>query len=179
MDAKGQSLLEVVIILPFLFTLVILLFRFNMAIQMAINNVQFARSQVYVLAGNSPEYPRLQFRTEGYTFYKRRTDLMVLGVADPKAIDEATNNDSEMPPIPQIQKIGKTNLPGATTTRGEGMPRSEVRVRGTSAICTQTNGIAGSKPYNSRYIPSLGTRRWPFGTLPCQYEGAWIGALDE
>ncbi len=86
MDSKGQSLLEVVIMLPFLFLLFGLLFRANMAIQMAINNQQFARSQVYVLTANSPEYPRLGFRHVGIKggagrMASGQIDLMLLVVA--------------------------------------------------------------------------------------------------
>ncbi len=179
MDAKGQSILEVVIVLPFLFTLVLLLFRFNMGIQMAINNVQHARAQIYVLAGNSPEYPRIEFRSAGLTFFKRRMDLMILGVADPTAIDEGDYSGDVMPPIPQIQRVGNRSLPGASSEPGEGMPRTEVRVRETAAICTQSNGVGANLAFSPRNIPALGARRWPFGNLPCQYEGTWIGGLNE
>ena len=180
MDAKGQGLLEALIVLPFMFTLVILLFRFNMGIQMAINNVQYARSQLYVLSGNSPEYPRLKYRVGGVTFYRRKMDLMLLGVSDPTAIDEAGNSGGDMPAIPQTQRVGKKGLPGASSDPGEGRLRSEIRIRETSAICTQMNGVNESTPYDSFGVLSLKPQlRWPFGKLPCQYEGQWIGGLDE
>ena len=179
MDAKGQGLLEAVIVLPFMFTLVILLFRFNMGIQMAINNVQYARSQLYLIAGNSPEYPRLLFRTEGANFYKNRIDMMLLGVADPTAIEEAANG-GDMPAIPQSQRVGKKGLPGATSDPGEGKLRSEIQIRETSAICTQLNGVNENLPYDSYGVVSLKPQlRWPFGKIPCQYQGQWIGGLDE
>ena len=85
MDAKGQSILEVVAVLPFLFILVGLMFKMNLGIQMAINNVQYARSQVFVLTANSPEYPRLQFRMKyagsSGKLSVRQHDLMLLGVS--------------------------------------------------------------------------------------------------
>ncbi|NDG85297.1 MAG: hypothetical protein EBX52_09730 [Proteobacteria bacterium] len=178
MDAKGQGLLEVMLVLPLLFMMVILMFRFNMALQMGINNVQFARSQIYILSGNSPEYPRLQFRHSPGGFFSKSTDMILLGVADPQAIDEETADN--LPPIPQVQRIGRKGLPGVSTEPGEGLLRSEVNVRETSAICTQTNGISAAKPFTPSQIPSLKpTSRWPFSKLPCQYEGQWIGGLNE
>jgi hypothetical protein len=183
MDVKGQGTLEVVMVMPLLFMLVILLFRFNMGIQMAINNVQYARSQLYMLAAHSPEYPRIGLRhsttNPKRSFYGRNIDMMVLGVADPKAIDEADAANDGMPPIPQVQPIGKKDLPGASTEEGEGHLRAEVNVRETSAICTQKNGVNAGSPYDSNGILALGSQRYPFGKMPCQYEGQWIGGLNE
>jgi len=182
MDAKGQGLLEVMIVLPLLFMMVILLFRFNMAVQMAINNVQYARSQLYVLAANSPEYPRLGLRHEiggspKSAFFGRSIDMMVLGVADPQAIDEESADN--LPPIPQLQRIGKKDLPGVSSDPGEGHLRAEVNVRETSAICTQMNGVSPNTRFDSSGVQVLVSKRWPFGKLPCQYEGQWIGDVNE
>jgi hypothetical protein len=182
MDAEGQGLLEVMIMLPLLFMLVILMFRFNMAVQMAINNAQYARSQLYILTGNSPEYPRLAFRHElggasRMSFFSRGMDMMVLGVADPQAIDEASGDT--IPPMPQLQRIGKRDLPGVSSDPGEGHLRSQVNVRETSAICTQMNGVSRNTRYDSDGVLGLKSKRWPFGKLPCQYEGQWIGDVNE
>lgn len=182
MGTKGQSLLEVVMMLPFLFLLFGVLFRSNMALQMAINNQQFARSQVYVLTSNSAEYPRLGLRHAGSGGGGRmavaQIDMMVLGVSDPSALAEAGNGDS-MPPIPQMQRIARKGAPGGNQDAGEPASRTTVRVRETSSICTQMNSAAKGNNFDSSGVRSLGSARWPFGKTACQYVGGWIGDLNE
>jgi hypothetical protein len=172
MGAKdGQSILEVVLFLPFLFILVGLLIKMNTAIQMAINNSRYARAQLFVLTNNSPEYPRLQLRTN--RLVKNAHDMLVVGVSDPEAIAEAAS-DGDMPAIPQTQKIADKRAQGSSE-RGEVSARTEVRIRGTAAICTQSNSTQKGIPVNSVNVRGLANRRWPFGKLACQYDGSWIG----
>ncbi len=180
MDAKGQSILEVVIVLPFLFTFVGLLFKINMGIQMAINNIQYARSQIYVLTSNSPEYPRLQFRTfQGDTgFHAREIDLMVLGVADIKAIEER-DRSGQLKPLAQVDRIGRAGGPKGSDEAGEPLLRTDIRIRGLSSICTQMNSVGKNVFFGSSAVLSLKNERWPFGKLVCQYEKQWIGDSDE
>jgi len=170
-DERGQTILEVIFVLPFLFLFVGLLFKVNMAIQMAINNTQYARSQLYVLTSNSPEYPRIQFRFSGpRSFVVQEQDRMVLGVADPENID--FSGGEEIQPEPQIQKIGraKPSVRGSND-RGEVKKRLAIRVRNTAAICTQLNSISSKVGMTSENIPALKAKRWPFGERVCQYKG--------
>ena len=171
-NKKGQSLLEVLILVPFLFSLVGLLYKITMATQMSIVNTQYARSQIYVLTSNSPEYPRLQLRWNPKMFAFNNQDRMILGVADPKALGSSSTQDGSLEPMPQTQKIGKT---GSTVTgssdRGEVSKRTEIRVRNTVGICTQLNAVANGKPMDDQNIPGLVSKRWPFGKNVCQYEG--------
>ncbi|MBU6155019.1 MAG: hypothetical protein KGP28_12010 [Bdellovibrionales bacterium] len=183
MDAKGQSILEIVVVLPFLFILVGLLFRLNLALQMAINNVQYSRSQLYVLTGNSPEYPRLSFRHKregaaGRTFVEREQDLMVLGVSDPRALTE-DEGEGSMPAIPQKQRITRAGVAGGSEEAGEQEKRTNVRVRETSAICTQMNSVSKTVNFDSFGVVGLKNQSWPFKKLVCQYEKKWIGDYDE
>jgi hypothetical protein len=159
-NEEGQSLLEVVFVLPFLFLFVGLLFKLNLSVQQAINNSQYARSQIYVLTANSPEYPRLQFtQMNKTTFAQANQDMMVLGVSDPEALTDATDNNTLMP-IPQIQKIGRNKSVKGSEDRGEQAKRSGIRIRNTAAICTQLNKL-----------PNGTSDRWPFGAPVCQYKG--------
>ncbi|MBS1959873.1 MAG: hypothetical protein JST80_10400 [Bdellovibrionales bacterium] len=172
-DNSGQSILEVVFILPFLFLFVGMLYKINMAIQMAINNTQYARSQIYVLTANSPEYPRYAFRfLEKDLFGMNNQDRMVLGVSDPKAISQAASNDSSIEPLPQTTKINRagTTVKGSNE-RGEVNLRNEIRVRNTSAICTQLNSVGSKTPWSSSNVVGLKSKRWPFGQTVCQYSG--------
>lgn len=170
MDAKGQSIVEVILLLPFLFLFVTVLFKLNIVAQMSINNAQYARSQLFSLTGNSPEYPRIGFRLRDNMFKKQNQDLMILGVSDPTAIRAAEyaadEGVSKIDPIPQTEKLDKkgTNIKGSQDA-GEQTKRNEIRVRNTASICTQINNV-----------PQLGTTRWPFGQTVCQYgSGYWIG----
>lgn len=169
---EGQSILEVLFILPFLFLFVGLLYKMNMAAQMAINNSQFARAQVYVLTGNSSEYPRLGFtKFSPIHFGNADQDRMVLGVADVEALSES-NSPNGMSPIPQVQKIARlSSTEKGSSERGEVKKRTEVRVRNTMGICTQLNSVGSKTPMNEDSIPSLGSKRWPFGMEVCQYGG--------
>ncbi len=182
MDAKGQSILEIVVVLPFLFILVGMLFRLNMGLQMAINNVQFSRSQLYVLTANSPEYPRLSFRHKfpGFPrpFSDMEQDMMVIGVSDPSVLTSGPD-DGIMPAIPQKQKITRAGVAGGSEDAGEVEKRTNVRVRETSAICTQMNSINKGVGFDSFGVTALKGNRWPFGKLVCQYEKRWIGDYDE
>lgn len=169
-DERGQSILEIVFVLPFLFLFVALLYKINMAIQMAINNTQYSRSQIYMLAANSPEYPRLSFRFYGPKNFAQMTqDEMVLGVADPEQVDFSSE---EIPPFPQTQKIGReqTSVKGSDDA-GEVKNRTEIRVRNTAAICTQLNAVGKNLPMTSENITALKSQRWPFKTEVCQYKG--------
>lgn len=171
-NQKGQSLLEVLILIPFLFMFVGALYKINMAAQMSIVNTQYARSQIYVLAANSPEYPRLQFRLNQTMFAFNKQDRMILGVADPKALSTSTGMEGTIEPMPQIQKIGRTGTTVVgSTDSGEVSKRTDVRVRNTSAICTQLNAASNKMPMDETNIQSLASKRWPFGYSVCQYEG--------
>ena len=175
MDAKGQSILEVVVVLPFLFTFVGLLYKFNMGIQMAINNLQYSRSQLYILTANSPEYPRLEFRHYTQNIFKEADqELMILGVADPSAISGAN-----IDPIPQINRISRAGGIKGSDQAGEVSKRTDLRIRETSAICTQMNGVARKFPYSAGGVRGLKSRTWPFEKLVCQYSGKWIGDGNE
>ena len=157
---KGQSILEIVVVLPFLFLFVGFLFKLNLSINQAINNTQYSRSQVYVLAANSPEYPRLQFtQFNKATFKGAGQDMMVLGVSDPSALTDSSDS-STLIPIPQTQNIARNKSVKGSDERGEVAKRSDLRIRNTSAICTQLNNL-----------PTGTSDRWPFGQPVCQYKG--------
>ncbi len=174
-NEEGQSILEVVFMLPILFLFVSLLYRMNLAAHVAINNIQYARSQMFLLTGNSPEYPRLSFR-EG-TFVPQQQDRMLLGVSDPSALTSSNFNGTEMEPIPQIQTIGRNNpTVKGSDERGEVANRTAIRVRNTTAICTQLN-TADTKtksPMDPDHITALQAQRWPFKQKVCQYFGDTI-----
>jgi hypothetical protein len=175
-NQKGQSILEVVFVLPFLFLFVGMLYKVNMAIQMALNNTQYARSQIYVLTANSPEYPRYEIRFNWNLFAQNQQDRMVLGVSDPKALASATANEDSIQPLPQSSKINRvgTTVKGSQE-RGEVELRNEIRVRNTSAICTQLNSTGPKRPWTSENIRELGSQRWPFRQEVCQYNGRKAG----
>lgn len=171
-DESGQSLLEVVFLIPFLFMFVGLLYKIMMVMQMAMVNTQYARSQLYVLTANSSEYPRLEFRLFPNMFANQQQDRMILGVSDPEALMSSTGLEGTIEQIPQTQKIQRT---GATVLgsdeRGEVSKRTEIRVRNTVGICTQLNAVSNKKPMNDVNMIALASKRWPFGQEVCQYGG--------
>jgi hypothetical protein len=160
-NEDGQSILEVVIVLPFLFLFVGLLFKVNLAIQTSINNTQFSHSQVFVLTANSPEYPRLYFTQlkPQTSFALSGQDMMVLGVSDPSALESSADPNS-IDPVPQIQNVARNKTVKGSEDSGEQPKRTDVRIRNTAAICTQLN-----------VVPTGSIKRWPFGGPVCQYKG--------
>lgn len=180
-NQDGQSILEVVFVLPLLFLFVGLLYKINLAIQMGINNTQYARSQVYVLTANSPEYPRLSFRWSPSLFAAKDQDRMVLGVSDPKALELSNRTGDLLEPMPQTQKIARigSEVKGSSE-RGEPALRNEIRVRSTSAICTQLNSVGGKEPITPGNLRSVGSKRWPFGfSSACQFAGYGNGLATD
>jgi hypothetical protein len=172
-NKKGQSILEVILLLPFLFAFVAFLYKMDMAAQMSINNVQFVRSQTYVLTANSPEYPRVDFRFSPGGFVALKQDRMILGVADPTALQSANRDQTKLDPIPQIQKVTRAGVNGSNAL-GEVTNRTDIRIRSTAAICTQLNSADGNAasmlPENvPMAIPQ--PQRWPFGQEVCRYQG--------
>ena len=160
LDQAGQTMLELVLLIPFLFMFVTVLFKVMLAVQMAINNAQIARSQLFVLTKNSSDYPRLQLRYSPIMFIAAKQDRMILGVADINSMKDGVTVD----PIPQVQKIGRTNATvKGSSDNGEVKKRTELRVRDTAAICTQLNAV-----------PNVSNERWPFKTEVCRYEGMSI-----
>jgi hypothetical protein len=159
----GQSILEVIIVLPFLFLFVGFLFKLNLAMQVSINNTQFSHSQVFVLTANSPEYPRLYFTQlkPGSSFKAAGQDMMVLGTADPTSLESSADPNS-IDPVPQIQNVARNkSVKGGSEDSGEQPKRLDIRIRNTAAICTQLNNV-----------PTGTIQRWPFkpGAV-CAYKG--------
>src|SRR5690606_10882360 len=56
-DESGQSVLELLFMLPILVGMAVLLIRINMAIQVSINNQKYARAQTLYLTFNNSVYP--------------------------------------------------------------------------------------------------------------------------
>jgi hypothetical protein len=170
-NENGQSILEVVLLLPFLFAFVAFLYKMDMAAQMSINNVQFVRSQTYILTANSPEYPRFDFRFTPGGFVAMQQDRMVLGVSDPSALQSANRDQTKLDPIPQIQKVTQKGVNGSDAL-GEVTNRTDIRIRSTASICTQLNSADGAKaPMLPENIPAIASARWPFGQAVCRYQG--------
>jgi hypothetical protein len=129
-----------------------------------------------MLTANSPEYPRLEFRHYNKNIFQEADqELMLLGVADPSAISEGSNID----PIPQIDRISRAGGIKGSDEAGEVSRRTDVRIRETTAICTQMNGVSRKFPYSADRVRGLKSETWPFKKLVCQYSGKWIGDGNE
>lgn len=183
MDCSGQSVVELILLFPVLFVFASLMYKTNMASQVAINNAKFVRSQLFILTGNSAEYPRLQFRFQlfgkGRSFAAQNHSRMLVGIADPSEAQKYDDDDVELRPIPAMIDIRRNRgaLSGSEDV-GEPNRRTNVRLRNTASICTQFNSAQqGNKARD--WTPDLvrdmsnedGTRRWPFGNnTVCKYE---------
>lgn len=136
---RGQSTIEVLIVLPLFLALIGLTLKVNQAIQVSLVNQQYARAQALRLAGNSPVFPELRFRLQAGTndFANGTIDRMIIGVSD----DIPSNAQGSFQPTATTQVI---NRQGKDTTgdpsQEEPTLRGNLRVRTTVALCTQYNG---------------------------------------
>lgn len=127
-DQEGQSVLEFLLFLPVFLTLLLLLYRIQLAIQVSIVNQQYARSQALFLTFNHPYYPELvrQGLMRQYPL-----NQMVLGVSDNLASGESYS------PQATLQSIIRPGKPlGSDAPKEEPLLRGKVRVRGTVTLCT-------------------------------------------
>jgi len=132
---RGQSLLEFLLLLPFLLGLTTLVIRANQAIQISIVNQQYARAQTHFITFNSPVYPDNR---------KGRRDDMVaagyhaitLGVGE-KAIGSGSEDGDDIPEAPMQMVARSEQLAGGKPAPQEEVDRSGwVRVRNTITLCT-------------------------------------------
>jgi hypothetical protein len=138
-DERGQSILEFVILVPLLVGILLMLIKANTAVQMAIVNQKYAREQALILALNSPVYPPLRFRAGEQRMEGKAINQMILGVADNVAPEEG-----DYPPSASTQTLvlyGDQVVGGSDDVKSEPRQRSQVRIRNTVGLCTQSNGI--------------------------------------
>jgi hypothetical protein len=128
-NQKGQSLVEVVFLLPIIFGLFVVTSKINTAIQVAIVNQQYARAQALTLAQNSPYYPR---REQQKVMATKNSNQLIMGVAD-QVLDE----DDEGVPKATVQVISRTRgLAGSEPQDKEPEKTYHVRLRNTVSLCT-------------------------------------------
>jgi hypothetical protein len=133
---SGQSLLEFLLMFPMLLGLVMITVRANTAIQMAIVNQKYSRSQTLFLTLNSPVYPPLRFTRRGT--FEKGFHIMNVGVSDNLATGEA-----DYKPIASTQMILRRRgaQGGSDEAKAEPEKRSEVRIRNTVSLCTPSFSV--------------------------------------
>jgi hypothetical protein len=139
---SGQALMEFMLLLPSIVILVVVLLRTNSAIQVSINNQQYARAQALWLAFNSPVYPELRHRVKNFQLGSKMANQMVIGVSQNSFPDEG---DQVYQPEATIQNISRkpAGAGGSDEPQIEPDARAKVRVRTTVSLCTQPNVAGG------------------------------------
>lgn len=134
----GQSIIEFLVVLPFLIGLTLFLIKTNTAIQVSIVNQKYARAQTLFLAQNSPVYPRLKMMTD--KMQAKGVNRLVIGVSD--NFPDSEEGDQYQPEA-TIYRITAAGQPKgeATPQTDEIKKRSDIRVRTTVALCTQINAV--------------------------------------
>ncbi len=148
---EGQSLMELLLMLPVLLALVVLVIKIQTAIQISIVNQKYARGRTLFLAYNSPVYPAIaplgteQMIAKGY-------NRMVIGVSENARADE----DGVGGYVPKA--ITETIARSASTSIGPGEDKAEpdrrsvVRIRTTVALCTPSWVVRAGGEYRSLAI---------------------------
>ncbi len=141
MDAKGQSLLEFLVMMPVLFGLALVMIKINTAIQVSIVNQQYARAQGLFLAFNSPTYPQLKFRYgDDRSMVARGFNQLVLGVSQ-EGGSEDLPADKLNPVAPTQNVVRSQRKVGSNQIQSEPADRGIVRVRTIVSLCTQSSVV--------------------------------------
>jgi hypothetical protein len=138
----GQALVEFMLLLPAIVILVVVLLRTNSAIQVSINNQQYARAQALWLAFNSPVFPELRHRVRNFQTGSKMANQMVIGVSQNSFPNEG---DQVYQPEATVQNVSRkpSGAGGSDEPQTEPDARAKVRVRTTVSLCTQANIIGG------------------------------------
>jgi hypothetical protein len=143
LDGAGQSLIEFLLLLPFLLAISILVIRANGAIQVSIVNQQYARAQAHFLTFNSPVYPDFGLSgTRQSDMAKNGINAITLGVSD-KAIEGGEEGQNQ--PEATMQMVARSASKAGP--KPEAQQNSEksgwVRVRNTITLCTGSHSFSG------------------------------------
>ncbi len=141
-DEGGQSILEFILTLPLMLGLVVLLLRINTTIQMSIVNQKYTRGMAQWFVFNSAVFPEVKVRRNdfvnpgaGATF-----NQMIIGVSENRPSKEDPGAEASKFRIVRRAKDNKESEAGE-----EPEELTEVRVRNTLSICTQSNVIQGKQ----------------------------------
>ncbi|MBN21627.1 MAG: hypothetical protein CL678_10110 [Bdellovibrionaceae bacterium] len=140
---KGQSMIELMVLLPVVIGTLSFLIKTNSAIQVSINNQQYARAQILIYMSNSSNYPRVQdissWEAEGGGINRSK---MVFGVSD-----NIFSSDADIEPEAVISPIvTKDAEQGSRDTGTEDVKvRGKIRVRTTVALCAPLHFVANGK----------------------------------
>jgi hypothetical protein len=146
----GQSVVEFLLLLPMLVGMTLILIKTNTAIQISIINQQYSRAHTLFITFNNPFYPLINRQNE---FAENSMNQIVIGVSNQSLSEDATTYN----PKATVQSISRSKkVAGSNATGEEPSLRSDVRVRNTVTLCTQTLYVkSGGKtaPLNS-YVGS-------------------------
>jgi hypothetical protein len=141
LSEEGQSLLEFLLLFPVMIGLLAVFVRMSSAIQVSINNQQYARQHTLFKAFNSPYYPSRKFAA---VLAEDKSNRFVVGVSD-QPIDPSDEESRQAVATTQMVSRTKAMSGGPGPTQEEPDRRGIVRVRTTVALCTHPITIQGAK----------------------------------
>ena len=143
-EELGQSIIELILMLPVMIGLIILMIKINTAIQVSIVDQKYARAQALFLTFNSPFYPDVEKQVKMAEYGMNQMLVGVSGNLD------SSGQGSDYIPEATIQNVarksrGQPDDPGKEPV----FSRSKVRIRNSVTLCTQNIQIgigSGSGP---------------------------------
>ena len=84
-STRGQSVLELILMLPMMVILTMLMIKINTVIQISLVNQKYSRSHALALAMNSPYFPGMALRTNDLT--NIGYNQMIIGVSAIEILD--------------------------------------------------------------------------------------------
>jgi competence protein ComGC len=147
-DDEGQSVLELLLVLPLLMAILMMIIRVNTVIQMSIVDQKYARAQTLYIAGNAAEYPlRAHIVDE---LGRSGMNQLVVGVSEDPPSD--ADGESDGATAASSYYIGRRpGGMGEMTDAGDDITRrTNIRVRNTVTICLPPISIAGKAAFEFR-----------------------------
>jgi Flp pilus assembly protein TadG len=140
-NEEGQSVIEFMLVFPFLLGMVILLIQISTAIQISIVNQKYSRAQTLLLTFNHSQYPaRRSFdgSSDGIAIRELVNigyNRMVLGVSSRTVGGDEPDSTVPRAMTQWVTRTRSTSM-GPGPEREEPTQRSLVRVRTTVGFCT-------------------------------------------
>lgn len=148
---SGQSILELLFLLPMLAGLIVILVRINTAIQISIVNQQYSRSMIFFSNMNSPDYPSRSLLKRAVAA-NSLVNQMTFGISD-KPIGQNDNDfEASNQPEASTQYVARKPRQGSEEPGDDITQRGKVRIRNTVTLCTPTVALRVSK---NKMVPNV------------------------
>ena len=136
---SGQSLIELLFMMPVMIAFPFVLVKVATVIEMSIVDQQHARAHVFFIAHNSPYYPK---RYQQKSMYDKDTNQVVMGISENNLKSDGDGGGGTYSPKASTYSIARTpKVGGSDSSDKEPTERTLVRVRNTFSLCAYSTTL--------------------------------------